>query len=32
MSRYGRAFVEATEFPNNKKKQKVLEELTYLYK
>lgn len=32
MSRYGRAFVEAAEFPNNKKKQKVLEELIYLYK
>lgn len=30
MFRYGRALVEAIEFPNNKKKQKVLEELTYL--
>lgn len=30
MSRYGRALVEAVEFPNNKKKQKILDELNKL--
>lgn len=30
MSRYGRALVEAVEFPNNKKKQKTLDELNKL--
>ncbi|MGN0415652.1 MAG: hypothetical protein ACI4FX_09180 [Agathobacter sp.] len=32
MSRHGRALVEAAEFPNNKKKQKILDDLTYLNK
>ena len=32
ISRQGRAFVEAAEFPNNKKKQKILDDLIYLNK